>query len=283
MVLSIDTTLCFGDSILFDNRWIKAAGYFEDILTYQSTGCDSVGRSLNLNYAEQETFTNLETSICEGESYTYYDVTYDQTGVFQHSTVSPVTGCDSIIHNLELEVQAYPQITFSESSTIAPSLQDYSIPVSISGSYESIIWQPSLGLSCTDCPAPIVNSDIDTIYTVEVVTEAGCMATATIDINFVFVPDKYYIPTILNHRRQNNEDAFLFLQTSDAALTSVEYDLKVIDRWGSLLFDGKNLLINDKTAGWSTKETLPGVYIYHFTIREFFETKNETGAVTLIK
>ena len=282
-VATIDTTLCFGDSIQFDNQWITVPGQYEDILQFSETGCDSIGRSLVLSVAPEESFTFLDTTICVGESVEYFGVSYDQSGEFRHSTLSVTTGCDSIVHDLVLAVEEFPTVDFSESQTIVPSFEDFALPVNINGDFDNIIWEPAIGLSCIDCPTPTVNSDIDTTYTVQVSTSGGCSTSGSIAINFVFVPEKYYFPNILIQDGISSEDTNLYLQTTDQALRSVDYDLQVIDRWGNLVFDGKGLTINDKNLGWSTRDFLPGVYIYNFTIREFFEIKTEIGSITLIK
>ncbi len=282
-VASIDTTLCFGDSILFDSQWITVAGQYEDILQFRETGCDSIGRSLSLSIAPEETFTFLDTTICVGESVEYFGVSYNQTGEFRHSTLSITTGCDSIIHDLILAVEEFPFVEFSESSVIVPSFEDFALPVEISGEIDNISWEPTIGLSCSDCPNPTINSDLDTTYIVIASTSAGCSTSQSIDINFVFVPEKYYFPNILIQDGVSSEDTNLYLQTNVAALRSVDYDLQVIDRWGNLVFNGQGLSINDKNQGWSSRDFLPGVYIYNFTIREFFETKTEVGSITLIK
>jgi len=281
-VIAIDTVLCYGDSIQFQNQWIKTGGYYEDILEHQSTGCDSIGRSLNLSYAPQEQYTDLDTAICLGESVTYYGMDYSTTGDFQHSTYSVLTGCDSIIHNISLDVQELPTITIVDKNIVTSAFQDLVMPVSITGDYESITWTPAVGLDCNNCALPTINSDLDTTYAVEVLTSAGCVSRDSLFVDFVFVPEKYFFPTILSIDGQGSDENFLYLQTTDMALNSVNYDLQVYDRWGGLMYDGKDLTINNKSMGWSSRAHKPGVYLYRFTIKEHFDTKIELGSITVI-
>jgi len=279
----IDTTLCFGDSIFFNNEWIRAAGTYGDILKFAATGCDSIGRELILDYWPASTSTDTVAAICIGESIDYYGATYTESGIFQHATLSLLSGCDSIRHEIDLDVQLYPDINFESASIFVPGNTPFDIPVTIDGDYSSVTWSPLDGLDCGDCPSPSVNYNSDTTYTVIATTEADCESNESIFIDFVVVPERYFFPTILSKDRTLENENNLYLQTLDAAAESVTYDLQVMDRWGSLLFDGKNLAINERSIGWSSKDVDPGVYIYRFVINEFFETKMEVGSITVIK
>jgi len=99
--------LCFGDSILFADVWRKKAGFYEETTQYIATGCDSAYTTLTLGYHEEPTATRVDTVLCPEEVFEYYGVTYDEakilsTGMndFQHSTLSVLTGCDSILPRL---------------------------------------------------------------------------------------------------------------------------------------------------------------------------------------
>ncbi len=279
----IDTTLCIGDSIFFDEKWISTAGVYGDVLQYVSTGCDSVGRALTLEYYPLPDIAPVkDTMICTGEQVTFFDVEYTESGSFLHSISSVESGCDSIIYELSLEVQEDPQISL-ESNVVVAGNRNYSIPITISGNYDRVEWSPAIGLSCTDCPNPILNSNTDTTYKVNVYTSADCISSAQVAVDFVVVPESYFFPTNLSSDFGAGEETNLYLQTLDEALESVTYDLQVMDRWGSLHFDGKQLPINDAASGWSSRDVLPGVYVYRFVIREYFDTLYEVGTITVIK
>ncbi|NUM51551.1 MAG: PKD domain-containing protein [Flavobacteriales bacterium] len=46
----------------------------------------------------------------------------------------------------------------------------------------SYAWSPSLGLSCTNCPNPVANPAVTTIYTVSGTTINGCVGTANVTV-----------------------------------------------------------------------------------------------------
>jgi len=142
---------------------------------------------------------------------------------------------------------------------------------------------PAYNLDCADCPYPSVTSEDDTTYVVELITDDKCLVTDSIYIDFVVVPENYYIPTVLSTASIDKNDGYLFLMTQENAYETVTYDLRVYDRWGGLLFDGSDLNINDRTVGWSVRNTLPGSYTYLMNIHEFFESKQLVGTVSVIE
>lgn len=280
--VSLVERLCFGDSIFFDERWIKEAGNYGDVLQYVETGCDSVGRMLSLSYWPTPFESPFDTMICNGEVVEFYGMTYDANGEYRHTIASEISGCDSIVEKLILEVQEPPAISLANNVVVAGNT-NYNFPIGVTGDYERVEWFPPIGLSCTDCLNPTLNSNTDTTYTVQLFTEAECLASADVSVNFVVVPESYFFPTLMSKTAPTDEDGVLFLQTLEEALESVTYDLQVMDRWGTLHFDGKELPINNRDLGWSSRTVLPGVYVYRFVIHEYFETRYEVGTVSVIK
>lgn len=278
----IDTTLCIGDSIFFDEQWISTEGVYGDVLQYVVTGCDSVGRELTLDYYPNPTVIPRSEMICAGEQIDHFGTQYSSSGSYAHSIFTSDNGCDSIIYTLDLEVQEPPNISLDQNIVVAGNT-DYTIPTRIDGAYERVEWSPAIGLSCTDCTNPILNFNTDTTYTIDVYTSADCRSTSQVAIDFVVVPESYFFPTNLSGSFGTGEEANLYLQTLDEALESVTYDLQITDRWGTLHFDGKQLPINDASSGWSSRDVLPGVYVYRFVINEYFETVHEIGTITVIK
>ncbi len=280
---SPDVPLCYGDSIFFDQRWIKTAGDYSDTLQYIETNCDSVERFLSLSVTEPPFEDNrIDTVLCPGQVIEFFGETYSENGVYMHTTFTRANQCDSIYHFLELEYEVLPQITFSEDFIYVPANKDFSLPIRIIGDYQNTVWVPSEGLSCTDCPFPTLNFDEDNTYTIDLETDDGCHIRDSISIEFKVVPDGYYVPTIINQNTLNGDDGYLFLQTLEIASEDVSYSLKVYDRWGGLMHDGKNLTINDRNEGFSARLAEPGSYVYVMEIEEFFETKSLVGTITVI-
>jgi len=85
------TNICHGDSIFFDNSWIKEKGIYEQ--NYKTNfSCDSTVR-LNLNvFPLQETEANI--TVCEGKSAIIHDKIQTSPGVYKE-IFADLHGCDS--------------------------------------------------------------------------------------------------------------------------------------------------------------------------------------------
>ena len=121
---TIDSTICDGESVTVGSNVYTTTGNYEDIMPSIETGCDSIV-TLNLIVLNVPV-TNLQESICDGESYFVGSSTYQITGVYADTLVA-ANGCDSII-NLDLTVLDVPE-TF-----LTPSICDgesYSVGTSI--------------------------------------------------------------------------------------------------------------------------------------------------------
>ncbi len=281
--LSIDTVLCADDSILINGVWITEPGTFGEVIPFVETGCDSAGFEITLDFLSPPTIFTLDTVICQGETVSYFNQSFSNSGVFINNIPSVLTGCDSIVATLNLEVLDIPVLVVQQSDIILTANQDNILPVSIEGEFDAILWSPPNGLSCTDCPNPTINSNEDISYNIVASNRIGCADSLTISVNFVTVPDRYFIPNILGSSDILTDDSFLYLQTIEEALIDVTYSLKVYDRWGNLQFDKSGLSINDSSSGWNSLNVQPGVYVYLFEITEFFDTRLEFGNVTVFR
>ena len=91
--------ICAGDTLQYGGQSFTDAGTYEVVLT-ASTGCDSL-------VVFQVTVlpvphTELEATICEGETYVFQNTTLDESGIFE-AVLEAENGCDSIV-TLDLTV-----------------------------------------------------------------------------------------------------------------------------------------------------------------------------------
>lgn len=99
--ININASICKGESYEFGAENFTEAGTYSLTLTNQF-GCDSI---INLNLTVSETnFTNIDASICEGETYTFGNESLTQTGAYTLDLINQF-GCDSTV-NLTLFVNA---------------------------------------------------------------------------------------------------------------------------------------------------------------------------------
>lgn len=102
--------ICEGESYMVGTSVYTDAGmYQDDFIT--SEGCDSIAY-LDLRVHQPQS-TDIETSICEGETFYIGTSPYTTSGNFQETFSSDVTGCDSTV-NLSLTVLPHARITLTE-------------------------------------------------------------------------------------------------------------------------------------------------------------------------
>ena len=139
-------------------------------------------------------------------------------------------------------------------------------------------WVPSTGLSCIDCPNPVVStySHVNN-YTLTITYNKGCTVSAATRIVVVGTPP-VFVPNSFTPNGDGNNDLFLVYGESIKTV-----NLKVFNRWGELVFTGESMF-----AGWdgTYKGELqqPGVYVYEARITFLDNSQTlRTGSITLIR
>jgi len=123
-------------------------------------------------------------------------------------------------------------------------------------------WVPSAGLSCNQCPNPVVTAQQTTRFRVLVRNAAGCSAfddmlvTVTCDNGNVFIPNTF----------SPNGDGMndIFFPRGSGILGIKTF--RIFNRWGELIFERTNLKANDPQQGWNGmlrgQKAPADVYIY---------------------
>ena len=91
---TVDSTICFGDSIEWGGSYYKKNGQYDMHLQSAISGCDSVV-TLNLTIRPMIEPTYTPDTICEGDTYVWYGQTYNATGEYPYTHTS-IHGCDSV-------------------------------------------------------------------------------------------------------------------------------------------------------------------------------------------
>ncbi len=90
---SISSTICQGQSTVFNGQTLTTAGTYRDTLT-TSLGCDSfIVLTLFVNPVKT---TNIARGICQGQSITFNGQVITQSGTYR-DTLQQANGCDSFI------------------------------------------------------------------------------------------------------------------------------------------------------------------------------------------
>ena len=154
------SSLCEGDSILFEGEYFSTSGYYSFDYT-NVEGCDSI-HSLDLSVFENYEF-NYQLTLCEGLSYELGGNFYTENGNYDAYLTSS-EGCDSIIF-LDLEF-----------------VSEYKIFIDTS-ICEGEIWGNGY--------------DVTGFYTIYLISSGGCDSTIYLDLTVLEVPEEVVIDTTI--------------------------------------------------------------------------------------
>lgn len=288
---SMSFTECEGDKLILFGQEYDTPGFYTDTLL-NSMGCDSIYNEIQFSYYPRDPILiEGNYGFCVGESAVLKLVSQHsdlllngensdrQFEIFeigkQLLKVNDRYGCqDSIIFFVE-EYPA-PEI-FIRNMTDEFFESGRQIDVEYYGNPVEFIWNPHLGLDCYDCPHPSVVSKWEGTYTIEVTNEFGCRAQDELIVRYKQI--QIYIPNIIYGTAANPKNEVFFVSSN----TNFKYDLKVFDRWGNLLFENFDLIVNDHSRGWkpSTKYN-PGVYTWMIEYELEGEKITIAGDITLL-
>ncbi|HFA51871.1 MAG TPA: T9SS type B sorting domain-containing protein [Bacteroidetes bacterium] len=148
----------------------------------------------------------------------------------------------------------------------------------------SIAWTPSETLDCNDCNDPTALPFGTTTYTITITDSTLCTAQDSLTI-FVNLERPVYIPNSFSPNNDGIND--FFTAYAGPAARNIQR-LKVFDRWGELVFDGKDLPLGEEPLGWDGtfkgKAMNPAVFAYFAEI-EFIDDVVVLfeGDVTIVK
>jgi gliding motility-associated-like protein len=140
------------------------------------------------------------------------------------------------------------------------------INMNYTGPIVSYNWLPAQHLECTDCPQPTANPLHTTDYTVQVQDRHGCKNSGNVTVKVVCGDQNFFIPNTFSPNGDGVNDVFYLRGSGLFRINS----LMIFNRWGEIVFEKKNLSINDPLGGWDGtykgKKAKPDVYIYQIEI-----------------
>ncbi len=114
------------------------------------------------------------------------------------------------------------------------------------GANVDIIWTPDTLLSCNDCLNLTLTPPGQTTYTITVVDENGCLSVDEITI-FVNNVRPVFIPNAFSPNGDGRND---FTSVFAGPAATIVNSMQIFDRWGTLVWEGTNLPLNDFNSGW---------------------------------
>ena len=193
-------------------------------------------------------------------------------------------GCEN---QIEITINDAPPYTVELGDTIYAKLGEIvqlnAVPSPFS--FSEIKWDPFQLLSFNgDTLSPTTLPPGTTTYMVEVVNEAGCVATDEVVV-FVEVVRPVYAPNVFSPNGDGIND--LFFLSGGPAVEEIEA-LRVYDRWGGLVYEQTNIPIGESSLGWDGRVNgvlvNPGVFAFHARIR-FVDliSLDYSGSITVIR
>ncbi|MBS1774307.1 MAG: gliding motility-associated C-terminal domain-containing protein [Bacteroidetes bacterium] len=247
-------------------------------------------------YPAKFLYVNNDTAICPGEKAQLH-LTTAGAKTFRWSPdlrisdvsstdpiVSPavtqvytVTGVDTNACNdtVKVKVTVHPKalVDLPDSVRIYPG-ESYQMEPGGNCTYFS--WFPPIGLSKATISNPVAKPDVNTLYNVTAMTEAGCTATAKVNV-LVSIESVLDVPNAFAPGTDNG--TFKILRKGDATLKS----FTIYNRWGQKVFE-----TSDINKGWDGKykdEPQPmGVYVYAVeAVTPTGRVFTKQGNVTLVR
>lgn len=145
-------------------------------------------------------------------------------------------------------------------------------------------WTSNSRIDCTTCPETTYFPTVDNELMVAVIDENGCRSSATFSILVEELPVAVYAPNVFKLNSALQNDWFtLYGGTNVERIES----LAILDRLGNLVYQKKNFLPNELTAGWNGQikdEIAPqAIYLYQAMVKFVNgDTKIITGDVLFL-
>ena len=307
-------TICEGSGYAIGSSIYTISGNYEDTLT-NAYGCDS---AVTTHLKVKAVNYSQAISICNGESYVVGGIPRTSTGAYYDSLVG-TSGCDSIMRT-DLTVHRTDSITNAVSICIGDLFQGFTYleDTTFRQAITNIYGCDSIVLTILNVnPLPIVNAGNDT--TINEGQSAALMADGALTYNWnngIFTAFNIVAPTITTTyfvtgtdiNNCKNIDTVVVFVKSDTMLIAIpnaftpngdgvndEFkvlaspnlsleDFQVFNRWGSLIFETKDINI-----GWDgsfmNAEQPVGSYIYYVKTKDIINGKIAayTGTVSLVR
>ena len=191
----------------------------------------------------------------------------------------------------------WPAITITEPPLFTVNLgEDFFLNIgedsllTIKGQYneataQSVVWKANTVeiASAKNKPELAVSPEEDTDYNVTVVNQSGCIASDNLRISIRRVKPEC-VPNIFTPHNQGENNYF----SINCAEVDKVTKYSIYDRWGNLLFTGKDLLPSQPQSFWDGrfkgKEVVPGVYVFYLELLfKDGSTEKRSGDVTVLR
>ena len=276
---------------------VEEPGNYSVKATDPTTGCANEDNiAVNSAIAPNLFITADPTGICNGKPVTLSvpeaagatyswntgqngrEITVDEAGEYRVKIISE-DGCEAE-SSIKIEAQ---DLNISITPVEASIQPGDSVQLLVSGG-ETFVWNPSSGLSCTDCPDPLAKPSTTTTYNLVINEGDPCSVDTTIRIevlrpNQALECTKLNFPNIFTPNGDGKNDRWV-IQGLDQF---PENSLQIYDRWGSEAYLVKPYANDWEGIGNEGKLLVPGTFYYILTLENSGEQASCYGEITLIR
>lgn len=184
-----------------------------------------------------------------------------------------------------IEVGRIPTVDIGNGGAFVAGTQVQLAPRLGNGPFARYDWTPSHGLSCTNCPNPLVTVGNNITYRLQVTSPLGCSSFDTISFRALCIQaEQVYIPNAFSPDGDGINDV---LMVRGKGLSRVK-SFRIFNRMGQVVFERQNFDANDPAYGWNgtINGTPASADVYVFTAELLCTggtTYFEKGNVTLFR
>jgi gliding motility-associated-like protein len=170
-------------------------------------------------------------------------------------------GCYRDSGMVTVDIAPLPMVDAGADKKIAAGTPLDLVP-NISADVTEVRWSPTGAIFRNSESAITVKPDATTEYTVEVKNAAGCAARDKVNVTVTKAGGEFFVPNSFSPNGDGMNDVFY----PRSAVTVRINSLKIINRFGVVVFERSGFSTNDVNAGWDGNNRgvrlLPDVYIY---------------------
>ena len=300
------TTLNSTDTFAL-HTYTNAGGYMPKIMLMDEKGCKVpvMGKDTVQIRAPFKMAINKPGKVCIGQSKnlqaggaTSYQWS-PSAGLDNDSTATPIAkpavttnykvigtddkGCFTDTGYVMVEVAAFPKVNAGADKKIAAGVALDLVP-SLSTDVTEVRWSTTGAIFRNSESAITVKPLENTEYTVEVKNAAGCAASDKVNVTVTKAGGELFIPNTFSPNADGVNDVFYPRSTASVKIIS----LKIINRYGALVFERTGFNTNDVNAGWDGNyrgaKLLPDIYLYVISITDAENnTQTTQGDIALIR
>jgi gliding motility-associated-like protein len=211
-----------------------------------------------------------------------------------------MTTTGRVIAYLNPDLRQFEATTINNVSIISYTPFDISFPVDIFEVFRgvnyqlrfnsqgdpitSLLWSPSLNLSCSTCFSPLIKTNVSQTLNLKVATLYQCTDSASVYVK-AFYQNLLRLPNIFTPNGDGVNDYFYVIADKEVKKINV---FQILNRWGEKVFEIQNAEPNSYKYAWDgTKGGIPvmqGTYVYYIVV-ELIDGSSQVvkGNITLLR